>query len=70
MLSSNSPEFEQAVRAALIGMTARAFAAAEFDDSPEITEVRISVHRSIDHQAQIDVELLGRGGMAMGGMAL
>ena len=70
MLSSNSPEFDQAVRASLLGLAARSFAVTQFADSPEVSQIVITVLRTNDHENPVDVELTGRGKMPVGGMSL
>ena len=70
MLHSNSAEFEQAVRGSLLAMAARSFAVAQFADEQDLLSVTVTITRSLEHENPVDVDLVGRGGVAIGGMSL
>jgi hypothetical protein len=58
-------------RLAVFAMCARAVAGHEFEQSPEVQQVRVTVTRPAHgEQAAIDVEFLGTHPMPIGGMSL
>lgn len=59
-------------RLAILAMCARAVAASEFEDAPEVSEVVIRVGRGDARSAvlSVDVEFHARGGLPVGGMSL
>lgn len=57
-------------RLAILAMCARGVAASEFESSPEVGEVRITVTRSGTPELACDVEFLGSHAIPLGGMSL
>jgi len=63
-------QINHVARLAVLAMCARGCAAAEFDQSPEITEIRIIVSRDDGAELAVDVEYIGPHSMPIGGMSL
>lgn len=56
---------------ALLALCARGVAGAEFEASPEVSTVRLTVHRPVgDLAASVEVEYLGSHAIPLGGMSL
>lgn len=70
----NTPhDFEQVghiARLAVLAMCARGVAAAEFQSSPEVQTVRITVHRDRGTELPVDCEFIGTHAMPIGGLSL
>ena len=54
----------------VLAMTARSFAATEFETEPGIAKVRISVLRTKSPELHCEVEFLSETGIALGAMVL
>jgi len=63
-------QINHVARLAVLAMCARGVAAAEFDQSPEITKICIIVTREDGCELPVDVEYLGSHSMPVGGMSL
>lgn len=57
-------------RLAVLAMCARGVAVAEFESSPEVVSVQISVNRSDTSEPSVDVEFVDAHGLVFGGMSL
>ena len=57
-------------RLAVLAMCARGVAAVEFDQSPEITQIRITVSRDDGLELSVDLEYLGSHSLPIGGMSI
>lgn len=64
-------QVQHVARLAMLAMCARGVAVAEFDSSPEILEVRFTVHRVAGvSECPIDLEFIGAHSIPVGGMSL
>jgi len=63
-------QINHVARLAVLAMCARGVAGAEFDQSPEITEIRFVVSRFDGSEMPVDVEYIGSHSMPIGGMSL
>ncbi len=63
-------QINHVARLAVLAMCARGCAASEFDQSPEITEIRFIVSRDDGAELAVDVEYIGAHSMPIGGMSL
>lgn len=71
MSPADVPQIHHIARMAILAMCARGVAVAEFDSSPEIVEVRLTVHRVVGvSECPIDLEFIGAHSMPVGGMSL
>ena len=72
MSPSDVPQIHHIARMSFLAMAARGVAGAEFDTSPDITEVVIRVSRSPSGTSEmpLDLEFLGHAGMPLGGLSL
>ena len=58
-------------RMAVLAMCARGVAASEFETSPEVSALRITVARPVDgEQPAVDLEFMGTHAIPLGGMSL
>lgn len=64
-----APEIDYAIRAALLAMTAKSYAQAQFDDDHEVNALTVTVHRE-SFNSSVDVELLSGSGHQIGGMSI
>lgn len=56
---------------AFLGISARAVAAAEFESSPEVGEIRIAIARPTrGGQTSVDIEIVNTSGIPVGGMSV
>lgn len=66
-----SENVHQIALLAFLGMAARSVAGAEFEASPEVGSIRVTVARPAGtEQASIDVEILDRRAFPVGGMSI
>lgn len=63
-------QINHVARLAVLAMCARGVAAAEFDQSPEIAQIRFTVSRDDGLELAVDVEYLGSHSMPIGGMSI
>lgn len=63
-------QIHHVARLAVLAMCARGVAAAEFDQSPEISQVRFTVTREHGFELPVDVEYIGAHSVPVGGMSL
>lgn len=64
-------QIHHVARLAILAMCARGVAGAEFESSPEVLSVRLTVSRPVEgEQAAIDLEFIGSHPVPLGGMAL
>lgn len=57
-------------RMAVLAMCARGVAGSEFDGSPEVQEVRLTVRRGEGGEMPVDLEFLGTHPVPLGGLSL
>jgi hypothetical protein len=65
-------QVQHVARLAVLAMCARGVSASEFEASPEVSEVHITVRRSglVDEELPCDIEFVASTGHALGGMSL
>ena len=67
---ANHEEIFHVARLAFLAMSARSFAASEFETSDDLQAVRFTVARVPVGESTIDVEFLGSHALPIGGMSL
>ncbi len=70
MLPADVVQINHIARLAVLAMCARGVAGPEFDQSPEIVEIRFIVARDDGAELSVDVEYIGSHSMPIGGMSL
>lgn len=63
-------QINHVAKLAILAMCARGCAASEFDQSPEIVEIRFIVTRSDGVELDVDVEYIGAYSIPISGMSL
>lgn len=69
-MSADVGQIAHIARLSVLAMCARGVGVAEFDSSPEVVSVQITVNRSESSEPSVDVEFVDAHGLAIGGMAL